>query len=151
MPEHRSADRSSICAHAWQSLGTCPVALLGDGGRSVGARCNVCCRMRHRQLGGQGQHCGRQSSCAVSDRRRWTGWRSPRSRRFGLLVRILPLRTKVRRGFPRRGLYQEGDVDDWGREREVSSRPPPPQHFLYFRSHRRESFVSVWSPHLDSP
>lgn len=114
MPEHRSADRSSICAHAWQSLGTCPVALLGDGGRSVGARCNVCCRMRHRQLGGQGQHCGRQSSCAVSDRRRWTGWRSPRSRRLILLVRIFPLRATGGRGSPRRGLYQDARTVSFG-------------------------------------
>jgi hypothetical protein len=92
-PERRSADRFSVCEHAWQSLGTCRVARLGDGDRSVGVRCSFCCRMSHRQLARRGRSRGRQSSCVAADHRRWTGWRSLRSRRLALWARTSPLRT----------------------------------------------------------
>jgi hypothetical protein len=105
-PEHRSADRFSACEHAWRSWGTCAAAQLADGDKSVAARCSFCCRMRHRHLGGEGRNPGRQSSSAVADRRRWTDCRSLRSHRLALWARIFPLRTKGRRGFPRRKLYQ---------------------------------------------
>ncbi len=63
---------------------------------------------KHRQLGRQGRNRGRQSSCAAADRRRWTGCRSLRNRRVALLVRTFPLRTKGRRGFPRRDCINLG-------------------------------------------
>jgi hypothetical protein len=67
---------------------------------------SACCRMRHRQLAGQGRNRGRLASCAAADHRRWTGWRFLRNHRFSLLVKILPLVIEGGRGFRRRGLYQ---------------------------------------------
>jgi hypothetical protein len=112
----RSADRPSACGRGRRSCGTCAVAQLADGDRSVAARCSVCCRMRHRQLGREERNRGRQSSCAAADRRRWTGWRPPRSRRSTLWARISPLRTKGRRGFPRRDCINIGALKKplWG-------------------------------------
>ena len=42
----------------------------------------------------QGRNRARRSSYADADRMRWTGWRSPRSRRVALSVRTFPLRTQ---------------------------------------------------------
>jgi hypothetical protein len=106
-PEPRSAARLSACERGPRSCGTCPAARSVDGDKRVAARCSVRCRIGHRQLARQGRHRARRSSCAAADRRRWTGCRSPHSRRASLLVRISPLRTKHGRGLPRRGFYQD--------------------------------------------
>ena len=93
--ERQNVLRSSICGRGRRSSGTCAVAQLADGDRSVGVQCSVCCRTMHRQLAQQGQHRARRSSCDDDDRTRWTDWRSPRSRRFALWARIVPLRTEA--------------------------------------------------------
>ena len=94
-PEHRSADRPSACERGRRSCGTCPAARLADGGKRVAARCSAGCRTRHRQLGWQGRHRGRQSSCAAADRKRWTGWRSPRSRHVSFVGENFPIANQV--------------------------------------------------------
>lgn len=68
--------------------------------------------MTHRQPDRRQRSRGRRSSYADADRMRLTDWRSPRSRRAALSVRISPSRANCGRGVRRPEFYQDAQKAD---------------------------------------